>query len=303
MTDKFQADASILPGSVDSWYDAFLARERAVGELPVPATSASFVEAVRTFVSSEAGQRHAANVKFDWKNSTILATRVPALFVGLPSIKQELAATDSTRAVTDSYPVFSGTAYSYPMLFWEGLAVVETEILRNVSLAAVCVFVMCWAVLNSLRAAVIVLFNIAMIDVCLLGSMYFVGDPINMVTAINLLLAIGLCIDCSAHVAHAFLTAHGTRDERAATALKHIGLSVFNGSMTTFVSCFPMFAARSYIFQVFARMFMFIVLWGLYFGVIVLPVLLSIYGPLPVITTTTTFTTAAAKLQRQDAAK
>ena len=124
--------------------------------------------------------------------------------------------------------------------------------------------------------------------------MYFAGDPINMVTAINLLLAIGLCIDCSAHVAHAFLTAHGTRNERASTALKHIGLSVFNGSMTTFVSCFPMFGARSYIFQVFARMFMFIVLWGLYFGVIVLPVLLSIYGPLPVHTT-------AAKLKCQAA--
>merc|ERR1711871_1816829 len=96
-----------------------------------------------------------------------------------------------------------------------------------------------------------------------------------------MLLAIGLSIDYSAHVVHAFFVAHGTRNERAAAALNHIGLSVLNGGLSTFVGTLAMLQARSYIFQMFGRMFFLIVFLGLYFGLIVLPVVLSICGPLP----------------------
>ena len=36
----------------------------------------------------------------------------------------------------------------------------------------------------------------------------------------NLVIAVGLAIDSSVHIAHAFLNSYGTRDERAAMALK-----------------------------------------------------------------------------------
>ena len=280
LTIAFQNSSYVLPGSVDSWYDAFRARTLLAGELTVPATSAAFFAAVHGFVNSAQGERFASSIVFNTDNSSIQATRVGALFAASKGIKDEIDAMDAVRKVCDDVPSMKAIAYTYPMLFWEGLRVVETEIIRNVGLAAACVFFVCWAVLKSLPAAAIVLFVIAMIDVCLLGSMHIVGDAINMVTAINLLLAIGLCIDYSAHVVHAFLEAEGTRDERAATALNVIGLSVFNGGMSTFFATLTMFTAKSYIFQVFGRMFVLIVLWGLYFGIVVLPVLLSLIGPL-----------------------
>eukprot|EP00937_MAST-01D_sp_MAST-1D-sp2_P005755 g5755.t1 len=230
---------------------------------------------------SAAGARYTQHVKFDASGDVIVATRVPALIKSTSGIQQELDIMARTRAVADdpAYAAFDGTVYMYPFLFWEGLAVVEREIVRNILIAAVCVFVVCWLMLASLPAAAIVLCVIAMIDVCLLGCMHAVGDSINMITAINLLLAIGLCIDYSAHVCHAFLMARGTRDERAAAALEHIGLPVFYGALSTLLAALTTLRARSYIFQSFGRMFILIVVWGLYFGLVVLPVFLSIFGP------------------------
>ena len=281
MVDEFRANPDILAGSTDAWYDMYLQRDLASGEAQMPATSTAFYASVHAFVHSSAGERQSRNVKFSADNSTIVATRVPALFIAHPGIAEQLVAMRGTRAVCDRFPVFSGTTYSYPMLFWEGLAVVEEEIMRNVALAAACVFFVCWVVMNNLLSAVIVLCIIAMVDVCLLGSMFYVGDTINMVSAINVLLAIGLSIDYSAHVVHAFFVARGTRNERAAAALEHIGLPVLNGGLSTFVGTLAMLQARSYVFQMFGRMFFLIVFLGLYFGIIVLPVVLSIGGPLP----------------------
>ena len=42
--------------------------------------------------------------------------------------------------------------------------------------------------------------------------MYFWGLTIDTVTTINLLIAIGLTVDYSAHIAHTFMTQTGTRN-------------------------------------------------------------------------------------------
>jgi len=202
------------------------------------------------------------------------------MYVHLHSAKEQIVAMDETRAIAaDLGKSFSATCYTYPMLFWEGLRVIEAETYRNVSLAAAMVFVVCVVVLADVLAALIVLACIGCIDVMLLGFMHWIGDYMNMVTAINLLLAIGLTVDYSAHICHAFLVATGTRNERVRRALKTMGPPVFNGGMTTLLATVVLGAAQSYIFQVFFRMFLLIVIFGLYFGMVVLPVVLSLIGP------------------------
>ena len=44
------------------------------------------------------------------------------------------------------------------------------------------------------------------------GLMYFWGLTIDTVTTVNLLIAIGLTVDYSAHIAHTFMTSAGTRN-------------------------------------------------------------------------------------------
>ena len=287
LTAALQADAHVLPGSVDSWYDAFLSSSwhnySSVSGAATPAAATAFYAAVRSFLAAPEGARHVVNVRWsdNTENATITATRVPALFAELTSAQAQIDAMASARAVVASADTaFPGAlVYTYPMVFWEGLAVLQPELIRNVTVAAACVFVVCWVVLGNLPAASIVLATIAMVDVCLLGAIHWIGEYVNMVTAITLLLAIGLCIDYSAHVCHAFMLAEGTRNQRAQRALEHIGGSVIHGGMTTLLSTGVMLFARSYVFKVISRMFVLLVIFGLFFGMLLLPVLLSLCGP------------------------
>merc|ERR1711871_103855 len=174
--------------------------------------------------------------------------------------------------------------FSFPMLFWEGLAEVYYETVYNISLALAMVFLCCLVFLESTTMAVLCLANIALIDVCLLGFLYHAGMYLNNVTVINLLLALGLTVDYSAHIAHSYHTAPASitdRNERVRWALDHIGVSVFNGAMTTFVAILALSWATSYVFQNYFRCFLLIISLGVYFGMVVLPTVLSVIGPVP----------------------
>ena len=103
------------------------------------------------------------------------------------------------------------------------------------------------------------------------GWMYFVGLTFNAVTSINMVLAVG--------IAHSFMVVRGTRHERAALALEHIGGEVFSGGATTFLAVVIAAAAEHYIFGVFFKMFSAIVVFGLWHGIVVLPVILGLMGP------------------------
>ena len=51
--------------------------------------------------------------------------------------------------------------------------------------------------------------------------MWLGGLTIDAVTIINLVVAIGLIVDYSAHIAHSFVVAKGTRQARADHALSY----------------------------------------------------------------------------------
>jgi len=105
------------------------------------------------------------------------------------------------------------------------------------------------------------------------------GLTIDSVTIINLVLAIGLSVDYSAHVAHAFVIAKGTRQERADHALGEMGTAVIHGAMSTFVAVLILSVSQSYIFRVFFQQFFGICIFGAAHGLVFLPVLLSLVGP------------------------
>ena len=62
-------------------------------------------------------------------------------------------------------------------------------------------------------------------------------------------------------------------------AYDKIGVSIFNGGATTFVAVFALVGANSYVFESFFKCFVLIIVFGLYFGMIFLPVVLTLIGP------------------------
>ena len=129
-----------------------------------------------------------------------------------------------------------------------------------------------------------------LIDLNLLALIWYWGLELNFITMINLILAIGLAVDYSAHIAHAYNCSEAPEDEpsnikrrkaRVRLAFRKIGSSVFHGAFSTFLAIVTISASSSYIFRAFFKQWFAIILFGMLHGFFLLPVLLSLIGPLP----------------------
>jgi predicted RND superfamily exporter protein len=98
-------------------------------------------------------------------------------------------------------------------------------------------------------------------------------------------LAVGLSVDYAAHVAHAFLNIESqegdknARTTRVLTAVKHIGAAVIYGAGSTLLAISMLAFSTGYVFTAFFRIFFLVILFGLWHGLILLPVVLSTIGP------------------------
>ena len=101
-----------------------------------------------------------------------------------------------------------------------------------------------------------------------------------LVSCNNLIIATGLCIDYASHIAHRFLIETGTdRNSRIRSTLANIGPAVLNGGLTTLFAFILLANSQSHVFLTFFKVFFLVVSFGLYHGLVVLPVFLSLFGP------------------------
>merc|ERR1711915_923963 len=111
------------------------------------------------------------------------------------------------------------------------------------------------------------------------GFIHFWGLTIDVISCVNLVIAVGLCVDYSAHIAHCFMAQTGTSDERSVKTLRDIGPAVLNGGFSTFLAFVLTAGSTSHVFSTFFKVFFLVALFGLYHALVLLPVMLSFFGP------------------------
>ena len=111
------------------------------------------------------------------------------------------------------------------------------------------------------------------------------GYPIeiNAVFVVNLVTSLGFGVEFCNHIGMNFLRQRGTRQERAMKAMNNMGSSVVVGiASTKFLGVLVLAFAPSTLFKLYYfRMYMFIIVLGVFNGLFFLPVLLSFIGPDP----------------------
>lgn len=274
---KRVGDCSWIDRDTGSWYSAFTAD--AGRSSRSKANEAAFATELKAFVNTPAGSRFVQDVVFtlDDKGAATGMSATKALFISKASKSggDDIKMTKAIRECTADKPL-DAFAFTRGFLYYDGLAVVDKETIQNILIACACVFVVNLVMLADVVAAVLVLLMVGLCDICILGYMSHWELDFNSVTAINLVLAVGLAVDYSAHIAHSFLVASGPGLERAKEAVDHIGKDVFNGGFSTLLAVLPLSMSKSYVFRVFFKMWFMIIVFGLFFGVILLPILLRV---------------------------
>jgi Niemann-Pick C1 protein len=174
------------------------------------------------------------------------------------------------------------TAWSKVFASWITDELIDTEVMRNLQLALLCVMACTALLIADIQICfwIFICVLLTMVNVC--GFMQRWGLTIDLVSCIGLELAIGLCVDYATHIGHTFLTVEeGTRMDRSLKTVTSIGSAVVYGGLSTLIGVFMLSQSEAYIFQSFFRIFFLVITFGLFHGVVLLPVILSWVGPRP----------------------
>lgn len=109
------------------------------------------------------------------------------------------------------------------------------------------------------------------------------GYPVeqNAVFVVNLVTSLGFGVEFCSHIGMNFMRQTGTREVRAKKAVTEMGSSVLVGIATTkFIGVIVLAFAPSTLFKLYYfRMYLFIIVFGAFNGLMFLPTLLSLVGP------------------------
>ncbi|XP_046825496.1 patched domain-containing protein 3-like isoform X1 [Vespa crabro] len=245
------------------------------------------------FLFSRTGGKYQMNFRFDGKlvcgedTPKILIATIEFFFTKFSGPHQWIPAMDLTKQVARESGIDGFvTIWSKMFSTWVTDKLIAQEVLRNLILALICVMGTTAILIAEPQTCFWILLCVllTLLNVC--GFMYFWGLTIDIVSCIGLELAVGLSVDYAAHVAHAFLNASSLekkkdqdRKIRTLIAIKHIGAAVAYGAGSTLLALSMLAFSDAYVFRAFFKIFLLVILFGLWHGLFLLPVVLSTIGP------------------------
>eukprot|EP00934_Nitzschia_sp_Nitz4_P003618 Nitzschia sp. Nitz4//scaffold242_size29646//19350//22324//NITZ4_008052-RA/size29646-processed-gene-0.13-mRNA-1//1//CDS//3329543818//3608//frame0 len=189
------------------------------------------------------------------------------------------------RAVTISQPINEGAkecaffTFSDTYLIWEFYSIAVEELILTTILSVASVTVLGTLFMPHWSAILFVGPLICILYIDLLGVIQMAGLAVNPVSYVSLVMSIGLLVDFIVHILLRYYEVDGTRFEKTKELLRTMGSSVLLGGLSTFLGVIPLaFSTSSAFFTIFVA-FMGLVSVGIAHGLILLPVLLSMFGP------------------------
>lgn len=128
-------------------------------------------------------------------------------------------------------------------------------------------------------AVVFVFPLICALFVNLIGLIQWAGLHLNPVSYVSLAMSIGLLVDFVMHILFRYYEVSGSRHDKTVNLLRTMGASILLGGTTTFLGIIPLMFSVSDVFITVFYTFFGIVVLGMSHGLILLPTLLSIFGP------------------------
>ncbi|CAL1688249.1 unnamed protein product [Lasius platythorax] len=232
------------------------------------------------------GQAYIQDMKFDklpFNDYNITTSQIPVQHIPIGTTFDQIRAMQSIKDAVKSVNFTQGyehiAIYSLDYVTWASNRIIGEELIRNLILEIVAVGIVTLVLLRNFLASFWVMCCVLFTLVDLLGSMYFLGLTVEISSTIMILLCAGLAVDYAAHIGLEFIRSSGSKQERALTTLNVIGPAVLNGGLSTFLAFVLLGFSQAYVFMTFFKLFSSVVLFGLFHGLLFLPVILSLAGP------------------------
>ncbi|XP_059056673.1 NPC1-like intracellular cholesterol transporter 1 [Achroia grisella] len=281
---------------VSTWVDSFykyVLRNFEVNLMnTTSATDEEFDEFLSKFLYSSIGGRFQPYFRFTqplrcgYPVTNITGSSMQFKFERFNGPKEYIPAMNHVKGVVKSAPISTGDGYrsvwSKVFANWVTDEIIATEVERNIELALLCVMVCTIILITNLQMCFWIFLCVLLTIVNVLGWMQRWDMTVDIVCCIGLELAIGLCVDYAAHIGHTFLIIRdGNRTTRALKTVTSIGAAVLLGGGSTFLSLSLLSMSKTYTFQSFFKIFLLVIIFGLFNGLLFLPVVLSLIGPDP----------------------
>ena len=189
-----------------------------------------FIVSLKSFLNMPEFSYYKGDIKFGQNETVIEATRIIAYMrSSFSSVFKKDAVLSLRRDLTTKSKLpFYVAASSF--VYLEQYAVILSETIRNLIVAALAILVVTAPFLISFSVSFLVFFGFVSLIFELFGMMWLLNVSLNAISMINLVMAIGFAVDYSAHVAHAFVKApDSSSDKRVIEAVTHVGASVLLG--------------------------------------------------------------------------
>eukprot|EP00090_Calanus_glacialis_P005513 TRINITY_DN14271_c0_g1_i1.p1 TRINITY_DN14271_c0_g1~~TRINITY_DN14271_c0_g1_i1.p1 ORF type:complete len:913 (+),score=178.94 TRINITY_DN14271_c0_g1_i1:65-2740(+) len=282
--------------SIDSWFmqfKKFLSMDDPNFEWNM-LNETMFQEKLSHFLFAPMGAKYRLMLKFDGDLQCgqpappIVVSSMDFVHIGFDSATEWVPALDKIYSLVENSNITQlntddQTTAVFPMAVryanWVTDKVIQRELYQNIGSSMIAIFITVLIFLGSFRGACFVIFCVFATIVEVAGFMYFWGLTIDVITCNTLVISIGLCVDFSAHIAHGFISRSGTRNERMVQTMTKIGPAVLNGGLSTLFAFILLSTSKTYIFLSFFKIFFLICVFGLFHGLVALPVLLALIGP------------------------
>ena len=174
-----------------------------------------FAQVLSDFLFSSYGGQYRDSFKFSSELEcgqpapNITASQFSLSYVRLTTPDQHIPARQAVRRIIQEAASPYNFSHAWLYWAWESDIIIGAELLRNIGLSITFVVLTTFLLLCNLQICLMVVFMVGLSLVDIIGFLHFWNVTIDVMSAVLIILSVGLCVDYSVHIGHAYLVSKG----------------------------------------------------------------------------------------------